>query len=97
MTEPRPRDQYTVGGHECRCDDCQRKRDEIEALMWQYETRALSLMDHRGIAAAHQAHALRLVLHILDGTTPPQPQRIVAPLVQPSELCAWPADAGCST
>jgi len=100
MTEPRP--VYDVGGNghrhpresgDCECRD---KRDAIEALMHEYEMLALILADHRGIAASKAAHALRLALHILDGTTPMVTPTIVAPMVTPPELCAWPSD-GCST
>ena len=96
MTEPRPHDQYTVGGngHACECRDLEAWAAKLQRAA-RYQLRQLRNDGNSPLIANYllgQIHALGLVI---DG---PMDQRIVAPLVQPSpELCAWPADAGCST
>jgi len=93
MTEPRP--VYDVGGngHECRCDELEAWAAKLQRAA-RYQLRQLRNDGNDPMIAQWllaQIHAFQLVI---DG---PQPQRIVAPLVQPTpEVCALDA-AGCHT
>ncbi len=76
----------------CECSDYRRKRNEIETLMIEYESAAVTYRDHRGTAAAHGAYALKQALRILDGGTgaADRPRENRARAVQIGAVCALP-------